>query len=46
MAIKQKAISCKLDYEILAKLDKYCNKTGYMRNRIINQAVDEYLAAK
>lgn len=39
----QKAISLKVDNDILAKLDTYCNESGKKRNRIINEAITAYL---
>lgn len=42
----QKAISLKLDADLLEKLDIYCYDHGEKRNRVINNAVNEYLQKK
>lgn len=41
--ITQKPISLKINIETLAKLNEYCEKSGYSRNGIINKAIDAYL---
>lgn len=42
----QKAISLKVDEELLKMLNEYCNKSGEKRNRVINNAVATYLEKK
>lgn len=44
--IKQKALSLKLDIEILEDLDKELGVTWISRNRLINYAVKMYLDAQ
>lgn len=39
----QKAISLKLDSDLLEKLDIFCYEKGEKRNRVINNAINEYL---
>lgn len=44
--INQKALSLKLNVDILEELDKEVNITWKSRNRIINEAVKMYLCAQ
>ena len=45
MAITQKALSVRLNKELLYRLDSYCKEKGAMRNRVINHAIEHFLAA-
>ena len=40
MAVNQKAIGCKLDKEILDKLEQYCIKHNLKKNAVINLAIE------
>ena len=41
--INQKAISAKIDNEIFARLELFCRRTEAKRNKLINEALNEYL---
>ena len=41
--ITQKAISAKIDNEIFAEMELYCKRTETKRNKLINEALNEYL---
>ena len=41
--INQKAISAKIDNEIFAQMELYCKRTETKRNKLINEALNEYL---
>ena len=43
MAVNQKAIGCKLDIEILDKLEQYCASKNLKKNNVINLAVEYYI---
>ncbi len=43
MAITQKALSVRLNKDLLCRLDNYCKEKGAMRNRVINQAIEQFL---
>lgn len=42
-AIRQKAISLKIDLDLLPQLDQYCVKHNIKRNKAINQAVEKMM---
>lgn len=41
--VNQKAISAKIDIEVLAEMDKFCSDKEIKRNRLINLALAEYM---
>lgn len=41
--VTQKAISAKIDKEIFAEMELYCKRTETKRNKLINEALNEYL---
>lgn len=41
--ITQKPMSLKINIETLAKLNEYCEESGYSKNGVINKAIDYYL---
>lgn len=41
--INQKAISAKIDNEIFARMELFCKHTETKRNKLINEALNEYL---
>lgn len=41
--VKQKPISAKLDIEVFAEMEAYCNVKDMKRNRLINLALVEYM---
>lgn len=41
--INQKAISAKIDNEIFARMELFCKRTETKRNKLINEALNEYL---
>lgn len=41
--INQKAISAKVDIEIFAEMELFCERHEMKRNRLINLALDEYM---
>lgn len=43
MAVRQKAIGCKLDIEILDKLEQFCSKQNLKKNNVINLAIEYYI---
>lgn len=43
MAVRQKAIGCKLEIRVLEKLEQYCAKHQLKKNSIINLAVEYYV---
>lgn len=43
MAVRQKAIGCKLDIEILDKLEQYCSQQNLKKNNVINLAIEYYI---
>ena len=43
MAVNQKAIGCKLDKEILDKLEQFCSKRNLKKNNVINLAIEYYI---
>lgn len=42
--VNQKAISAKIDIEVLAEIDKFCSDKEIKRNRLINLALNEYIS--
>lgn len=43
MAVNQKAIGCKLDINILEKLEHYCEVNNLKKNSVINNAIEYYI---
>lgn len=43
MAVKQKAIGCKLEIRVLQKLKDYCAKNNLKKNAVINLAIEYYI---
>lgn len=43
MAVRQKAIGCKLDIEILDKLEQFCARQNLKKNNVINLAIEYYI---
>lgn len=41
--INQKAISAKIDNEIFERVELFCKRTETKRNKLINEALNEYL---
>lgn len=41
--INQKAISAKIDNDIFVEMELYCKRTEIKRNKLINEALNEYL---
>lgn len=41
--ITQKAISAKIDGDMFAMLEGFCNRNNMKRNRLINLAINEYI---
>lgn len=41
--VTQKAISAKIDNEIFAEMELYCKRAEIKRNKLINEALNEYL---
>lgn len=41
--VNQKAISAKVDIEVFAEMETYCNVKDMKRNRLINLALVEYM---
>lgn len=41
--VTQKAISAKIDLEVFAQMELYCKRTEMKRNKLINEALNEYL---
>lgn len=41
--VTQKPISLKINIELLAKLNEFCEKSGSPRNGVINKAIAAYL---
>lgn len=44
--ITQKAISLKVNKDILAKLDFFCKTQSLSRNKVINDSIVSYLATR
>lgn len=42
--VNQKAISAKLDIEVLAEMELYCKVKDIKRNRLINLALTKYMS--
>lgn len=42
--VNQKAISAKLDLEVFAEMELYCEVKDIKRNRLINLALNEYMS--
>lgn len=43
MAVNQKAISAKIEIQLLEQLDEWCGKNDIKRNTAINMAIDSLL---
>ena len=41
--VNQKAISAKINLDIFALMELYCEKCDIKRNALINQAISDYL---
>lgn len=41
--MKQKPISCKLDFDVYDKIEEFTWSTGIKKNRLINIAIDFYI---
>lgn len=41
--VTQKAISAKIDNEIFERVELFCKRTETKRNKLINEALNEYL---
>ena len=41
--VTQKAISAKIDNEIFKRAELFCKRTETKRNKLINEALNEYL---
>lgn len=42
--VNQKAISAKLDMEVYAEIELFCQSQNIKRNRLINLALNEYMS--
>ena len=43
MAVKQKAIGCKLEIRVLEKLEDYCARHNLKKNAVINLSIEYYI---
>lgn len=46
MSITQKAIGCKINIDILTLLERYCNVSKEKKNKVINDAVKEFVESR